>query len=87
MYCSNCKTEGKVIVEEDDTGIYYHCFNCDMADEEYKTDVNAFIDAVQDDYDFQDVQEFADEHFQNLASLEDNIKDFIEWVELTLDNG
>jgi len=86
MYCSNCKTDGKSIIEEDETGIYYYCSNCDSSDEEYKTLVVDFLLAVSDDYEEEDVHEFANEHFQNLASLQENVDSFKEWITFKLED-
>ena len=33
------------------------------------------------DYDIEDICEFAGEHMQNQLSLEDNVNNFIEWVD------
>lgn len=80
--CSRCKTDNLDVLEEDEATIYLHCSNCDLSDEIYKTDVDNFIEAVEDDYDFEDVQEFADEHFQNLLPMKENIDEFVKWVKM-----
>ena len=39
MYCRNCGSDKKEIVNQTEDTVYYHCSNCDMADEEYKEEV------------------------------------------------
>jgi len=80
--CSNCKTDSLDVIEEDEAVIYLHCSNCDLSDEIYKTSRDNFIEAVEDNYCFEDVLEYADEHFENLLPMKENIDNFVEWVEM-----
>ena len=79
--CNICQASNKDIVEEDEYTIYLECFNCGAVDEFYKTNKDNFIEMLEMDYEWIDVCEFADEHFQNLLSMEENIKLFEEWVD------
>ena len=81
-YCDVCQASNKDIVEEDDDTIYLTCFNCGASDEIYKTSKEEFIERLEMDYEWADVCEYADEYFQNLLSMEENIDEFKRWYEM-----
>jgi len=81
-HCSNCNQPSLDIVEENEDTIYFECFNCGIQDEFYKTSKDDFIEKLEMDYEWEDVCEFADGHFENLCSMEYNIKKFKNYLDM-----
>lgn len=92
--CEKCESEKlKWVEKEGCKDELYVCENCGFEQpnyhseaEEIKTDKDEFVskmineDKDKNEYKLDDIHEFADMYLQNLNTMEENIRDFKEWV-------